>query len=146
VNEPPGDPETPVFTAAAGTPVRFRLLVPGTTTSNAVTAGPVFMVQGHPWQEEPYTADSTKIGFNPLSETQGAQQAGVGQKFDLLFPSAGGQFKVPGDYLYTTYQTAGIAGTWGLFRVTPATVAATEPASAEKLVTQSGPSASSSSP
>ena len=140
------DPETPMFTAAAGTPVRFRLLVPGTTTSNAVTPGPVFMVQGHPWQEEPYTADSTKIGFNPLSETQGAQQAGVGQKFDLLFPSAGGQYKIPGDYLYTTYQTAGIAGTWGLFRVTPATVATTEPPSAEKLVTQSGPSSSSSSP
>ncbi|HEV2840842.1 MAG TPA: hypothetical protein VGW39_05910 [Chthoniobacterales bacterium] len=146
VNDPANDPETPVFTAAAGTPVRFRLLVPGTTTSNAVTPGPVFMVQGHPWQEEPYTADSTKIGFNPLSETQGAQQAGVGQKFDLLFPSAGGQNRIPGDYLYTTYQTAGIAGTWGLFRVTPATVATTEPPSAEKLVTQSGPGSSSSSP
>jgi hypothetical protein len=143
---PPGDPVTPIFVAAAGTPVRFRLLVPGTTTSNAVTAGPVFMVQGHPWQEEPYIADSTKIGFNPLSETQGAQQAGVGQKFDLLLPSAGGQNRIPGDYLYTTYQTAGIAGTWGLFRVTPAAVATTAPPSTKKRVTQSGQSASSSSP
>jgi hypothetical protein len=81
------------------------------------------MVHSHPWQEEPYIDDSKKIGFNALSETQGAQQAGVGQKFDLLFPSAGGQFKVPGDYLYTTYQTANKAGTWGLFRVTAAKVA-----------------------
>jgi len=119
---PPGDPETPVFVAAAGTPVRFRLLVPGTETSNELVPPPVFMVHSHPWQEEPYIADSTKIGFNPLSETQGAQQGGVGQKFDLLFPSAGGQSRIPGDYLYTTYQTANLAGTWGLFRVTATTI------------------------
>ena len=78
------------------------------------------MVHGHPWQEEPYINDSSKFGFNPLSKTQGAQQGGVGQKFDLLFPSAGGQNKIPGDYLYTTYQTANRAGSWGLFRVTAA--------------------------
>jgi manganese oxidase len=82
----------------------------------------VFMVHGHPWQEEPYLADSTKIGFNPLSQTQGAQQAGVGQKFDLLFPSAGGENRISGDYLYTTYQTGNDAGTWGLFQVTDSTV------------------------
>lgn len=121
--DPPTEPETPIFVAAAGTPVRLRLLIPGTSTSNALTPPPVFMVHSHPWQEEPYIDDSKKIGFNALSETQGAQQAGVGQKFDLLFPSAGGQFKVPGDYLYTTYQTANKAGTWGLFRVTAAGVA-----------------------
>jgi hypothetical protein len=119
----PTEPETPIFVAAAGTPVRFRLLIPGTETSNALTPPPVFMVHSHPWQEEPYINDSTKLGFNPLSETQGAQQGGVGQKFDLLFPSAGGSNKIPGDYLYTTYQTAKNAGTWGLFRVTAAAVA-----------------------
>jgi hypothetical protein len=123
VNTPATDPVTPVFTAAAGTPVRLRLLIPGTSTSNALTPGMVFMVHGHPWQEQPYIDDSTKIGFNRLSETQGAQQAGPGQKFDLLFPSAGGQFKVAGDYLFTTYQTGNSAGTWGLFRVTAAKVA-----------------------
>jgi hypothetical protein len=116
------EPETPIFVAAAGTPVRFRLLIPGTETSNALTPPPVFMVHSHPWQEEPYIDDSRKLGFNPLSETQGAQQGGVGQKFDLLFPSAGGANRIPGDYLYTTYQTAGKAGTWGLFRVTAAAV------------------------
>jgi hypothetical protein len=115
---PPGDPETPIFCAAAGTPVRFRLLIPGMEQSDSLNPPPVFMVHGHPWQEEPYINDSTKLGFNPLSKTQGAQQAGMGQKFDLLFPSAGGQNKIPCDYLYTTYQTANIAGTWGLFRVT----------------------------
>ena len=123
INDAQTDPVTPVFVAAAGTPVRFRLLVPSTVTSNAVSTPPVFMVPGHSWQEEPYIADSTKIGFNPLSATQGAVQGGVGQKFDVLFPSAGGQNKIPGDYLYTTYQNAGKAGTWGLFRVTAAAVA-----------------------
>jgi hypothetical protein len=119
---PPNDPETPIFKADAGTPVRFRLLIPGMEISDSLTPSPVFMVHGHPWQEEPYINDSTKLGFNPLSETQGAQQAGQAQKFDLLFPSAGGQNKISGDYLYTTYQTANKAGTWGLFRVTAAGV------------------------
>jgi FtsP/CotA-like multicopper oxidase with cupredoxin domain len=122
VNNPPVDPQTPVFVAAAGTPVRFRLLVPSTSTSNAVAAPPVFIVSGHNFQQEPYIEDSTMIGFNPLSETHGAVRGGVGDKFDLLFQSAGGHGKVAGDYLYLTYQTAGVAGTWGLFRVTAANV------------------------
>ncbi|MEN3371005.1 MAG: manganese oxidase [Verrucomicrobiota bacterium] len=119
---PPSDPQTPVFVAAAGTSTRFRMLVPSTATSNAINAPPVFIVHGHHWQEEPYIFDSSKIGDNPLSETQGAVQGGVGQKFDLVFPSAGGRSKVAGDYLYTTYQTASRAGTWGVFRVTAAKV------------------------
>jgi hypothetical protein len=119
----PADPETPVFVASAGMPTRFRLVIPSTTTSNAIVAPPVFIVHGHNWQEEPYTDRSTKIGHNRLSEHFGATQGGPNQKFDLLFPSAGGVDKVPGDYLYTTYQTAGVLGTWGLFRVTKDKVA-----------------------
>jgi hypothetical protein len=116
--KPPADPVTPVFVAPAGMPTRFRLVVPGTTTSNAIIPPPVFIVHGHNWQEEPYTDDSTKIGDNRLSEHFGAIQAGPGQKFDLLFSSAGGSDKIPGDYLYDTYQTGGVLGTWGVFRVT----------------------------
>jgi hypothetical protein len=120
---PPADPETPVFVASAGMPTRFRLVIPSTTTSNAIVAPPVFIVHGHSWEEEPYIENSTKIGHNRLSEHFGATQGGPNQKFDLLFPSAGGSDKVPGDYLYTTYQTAGVLGTWGLFRVTKDKVA-----------------------
>jgi hypothetical protein len=120
---PPTDPETPVFVAAAGTATRFRLVIPSTTTSNAIIAPPVFIVHGHNWQEEPYTHGSTKIGNKRLSEHFGAIQGGPNQKFDLLFDSAGGSDKIPGDYLYTTYQTAGVLGTWGLFRVTKDKVA-----------------------
>ena len=121
--DPSADPETPVFVASAGMPTRFRLVIPSTTTSNAIVAPPVFIVHGHNWQEEPYTDQSTKIGHNRLSEHFGATQGGPNQKFDLLFLSAGGVDKVPGDYLYTTYQTAGVLGTWGLFRVTKDKVA-----------------------
>ena len=77
--------------------MRFRLLVPSTSTSNAVAAPPVFIVSGHNFQQEPYIEDSTMIGFNPLSETHGAVRGGVGDKFDLLFQSAGGHGKVAGD-------------------------------------------------
>lgn len=118
---PPSDPKTPVFVAAAGMPTRFRLVIPSTVTSNSneLEAPPVFMVHGHHWQEEPYTDNSTRIGDNRLSKIFGATQAGPYQKFDLLFPSAGGTGRVPGDYLYVTFQTAKNAGTWGLFRVVP---------------------------
>ncbi len=115
---PPADPETPVFVAPAGMPTRFRLVIPSTVTSNAIIAPPVFVVHGHNWQEEPYTHGSTRIGDNRLSESFGAIQGGPNQKFDLLFDSAGGSDQVAGDYLYDTYQTGGLLGTWGLFRVT----------------------------
>jgi hypothetical protein len=134
----PADPQTPVFVAPAGMPTRFRLLVPSTATSNALNAPPVFIIHGHHWQEEPYINDSTKIGFNRLSETQGAVQGGVGQKFDLLLPSAGGSSRIAGDYLYTTYQTAARAGTWGVFRVTGAKVAIEKAALQDGLVQISG--------
>jgi len=114
----PADPQTPVFVAPAGLPIRFRLLVPSTSSSNAIVAAPVFIVHGHNWQEEPYTHGSTRIGNNSLSEHFGAIEAGPNQKFDLLFNSAGGSDKIPGDYLYDTYETGGKLGTWGLFRVT----------------------------
>jgi manganese oxidase len=115
----PADPVTPVFVAPAGMATRFRLVVPSTSTNNTAIIGPpVFIVHGHNWQEEPYTDDSTKIGNNRLSEHLGAIQAGPNQKFDLVFDSAGGSDKVPGDYLYDTYQTGGTLGTWGVFRVT----------------------------
>ena len=48
---PAADPPTPIFRAAAGTPVRFRFVMPSTST---VTQAPfVFRIHGHGWQEEP---------------------------------------------------------------------------------------------
>ena len=37
--------------------------------------------------------------------------------FNFVLPSAGGTCRVPGDYLYATFQQASSLGTWGLFRV-----------------------------
>ena len=110
-----GDPVTPVFTAAAGTPVRFRIFMPGGHSRNSV-----FNLHGHIWQEEPYLPGSLMFGPNPLSEWKGAQYGiGAGSHFDFLLQNgAGGRFAVPGDYLYRN-QTSFLfdGGMWGIFRV-----------------------------
>ncbi len=119
------DPETPVFTATAGQPVRIRLLQPGGHTRNNV-----FMLHGHIWEEEPYVNNSKALGSNPLSEWKGAQYGiGPGSHFDFLLKhGAGGAFAVPGDYLYRTFQSFQFdGGIWGIFRVAPAYQQPTDP-------------------
>jgi hypothetical protein len=111
---PTGDPQTPIFTANAGTPVRFRLMHPeGTGTAQ------VFTVNGHVWQREPYANDSTVIGNNQLSQWLGSHDSHGGtDHYDLVIDKAGGQNGVPGDYLYTTFvPNQNIYGSWGIFRV-----------------------------
>ncbi len=111
-----GDPVTPVFTAKAGTPVRFRVL-----NSNGHARNNVFQVHGHIWQQEPYVNNSTKIGNNPLSEWKGAQQGhGASNHMDVVPENgAGGARRVTGDYLYRTQSSFPFDnGLWGIFRVT----------------------------
>jgi Tol biopolymer transport system component len=110
-----GDPVTPVFTAAAGTPVRFRIFMPGGHSRNSV-----FNLHGHIWEEEPYLPGSLMFGPNPLSEWKGAQYGiGAGSHFDFLLKNgAGGRFAVPGDYLYRNQSSFLFdGGMWGIFRV-----------------------------
>jgi hypothetical protein len=112
-----GDPVTPVFTAKAGTPVRFRVL-----NSNGHARNNVFQVHGHIWQQEPYINNSTQIGNNPLSEWKGAQQGhGASNHMDAIPENgAGGARRVTGDYLYRTQSSFQFDnGLWGIFRVTP---------------------------
>jgi hypothetical protein len=112
-----GDPVTPIFTARAGQAVRFRVLMAGGHARNNV-----FNLHGHIWEDEPYEANSTVIGTNPLSEWKGAQYGvGAGSHFDILLKRAAGSlFKVPGDYLYRSQQSFQFdGGLWGIFRVTP---------------------------
>jgi hypothetical protein len=115
-----GDPATPVFTARAGSPVRFRLVSPG----SANRAG-VFQLHGHIWQREPYEAGnvaSQSISNNPISEYRGAQEGmGMGNHWDIVPQNgAGGVQRVPGDYLFRDQASFGMdAGRWGLFRVQP---------------------------
>ncbi|HEX4965035.1 MAG TPA: copper oxidase [Thermoanaerobaculia bacterium] len=113
-----GDPQTPVFRAPAGMPVRFRLADPGGIGDNQQ----VFELTGHVWEEEPYTRDSTVIGHNPLSEATGVTGAyGPTSHYDVVLAAAGGANRVPGDYLYRSWTANQYqAGLWGLFRVGPA--------------------------
>ncbi|HEY0174277.1 MAG TPA: hypothetical protein VGB98_24890 [Pyrinomonadaceae bacterium] len=134
---PPGDPQinkydpvTPIFTAAAGVPVRFRVLHSGGHARNST-----FMLHGHVWQEMPYQTvpsegmtgqpdepASNVIGRNDTSPWHGAQWGhGPSNHFDVVLSGAGGRFLVPGDYLYRTFQSFQFdGGMWGIFRVGPA--------------------------
>jgi hypothetical protein len=108
-------PMTPVFTASRTTPVRFRVLHPGGHARNNT-----FIVHGHEWQELPYMNNSTKIGNNPLSEWKGSFGGhGPSNHFDVdLTITAGGRFRVGGDYLYRDRASFGFdGGMWGIFRV-----------------------------
>ncbi|GAB4273885.1 MAG: multicopper oxidase [Candidatus Promineifilaceae bacterium] len=110
------DPQTPVFTAVAGTPVRFHVVEPGGHARIHV-----FTVQSHNWQRSPYINGSTEIGDNPLSTVTGAQEGvnPVGH-WTFVIDSAGGPFEVPGDYLYGDMASFGnFQGLWGIFRVLP---------------------------
>ncbi|MDH3571273.1 MAG: hypothetical protein OER89_13980, partial [Gemmatimonadota bacterium] len=110
-----GDPETPVFTAEVGTPVRFRVVQSGGHARNHT-----FTLHGHGWQEEPWTDNSTKLGDNPISEWKGAQEGiGPGSAFNFLLTNgAGGKAGVTGDYLFRDFPSFQFdAGLWGILRV-----------------------------
>ena len=111
------DPATPIFTAKAGTPVRFHLFMHGGPQRNNV-----FNLHGHVWQQEPYINNSTEIGYNPFSEWKGTLFGiGAGSHYTIVpMNGAGGKYKVPGDYLFRTQQSFQFdGGLWGIFRVTP---------------------------
>ena len=115
------DPQTPIYVAAAGMPVRFRMLHPA---SGAGADGEVLTIDGHVFQEEPFTDNSRVIGHNPRSQWFGARGGhGARDRFDVVLPSAGGEHRVPGDYLYRSLIAllggGDMAdGQWGIFRVT----------------------------
>ncbi|HEU4797128.1 MAG TPA: hypothetical protein VFT02_15955, partial [Pyrinomonadaceae bacterium] len=110
-----GDPVTPVFFAAAGSPVRVRMLHPGGHPRNDN-----YLLHGHIWEQEPYINASQVIGSNPLSNWVGSQGGvGPGTHFDFLPKGgAGGRFHIPGDFLYRTFTSFHFdGGVWGLVRV-----------------------------
>jgi hypothetical protein len=116
-----GDPETPIFSVKAGTPVRFRVVQP---TGHPRQHG--FTIYGHSWFHEPWVNNSTAVwrpGVDPepQSMTIGTQGGHTARRhWNMVLPSAGGVFKVPGDYLYRTQESFHFtSGLWGIFRVTP---------------------------
>jgi hypothetical protein len=115
-----GDPETPIFSVAAGTGVRFRLVQPtGHQRQHA------FTLYGHNWFHEPWTQNSTVIWSpgvaEPPSTTIGTQGGSTARRhWNIVLRSAGGAFAQPGDYMYRTQESFHVtSGLWGIFRVTP---------------------------
>jgi hypothetical protein len=109
-----GDPQTPIFTAAVGNPVRFRMTHPfGMGNSQ------VFSLHGHVWQRNPYIKDSREMGNNALSQWIGSRDNhGSTDHFDILVDKAGGEAGRAGDYLYTVHvPIQAREGAWGIFRV-----------------------------
>jgi hypothetical protein len=112
--KPDGDPQTPIFEAYAGEPIRFRILLPGGATTPIM-----FEIHGHSWQEEPYVNNSLELGNNEKSQVLGAQIIVPNQSLNILIDSAGGRDMTPGDYLFYDYQQTkpGLSGAWGILRV-----------------------------
>jgi hypothetical protein len=108
-----GDPQTRVFVAPAGTPVRIRVLYP-----SGGGGAKVFAVHGHGWPDRPFVAGSTRIDLNPLSQYTGSQQMVPNETFQAVLPSAGGSFCVQGDYLIHLFANES-PGAWGILRVGP---------------------------
>jgi manganese oxidase len=126
-----GDPETPLFTAMAGDQVRFRVVEPMGHPRNHA-----FSVFGHDWPIAPATSTNcggtsiascrledkvrlTSLGKRYLGSRVGTI-TGIGPQrhIDAVIESAGGVFKIAGDYMYRTHEgfTSG-GGMWGLMRV-----------------------------
>lgn len=109
----PCDPATPLFTAVAGTPIRLRVVHPGGHPRNHA-----FTLFGHNWETLPWTNDSTVMGHNPNSDTVGSTNGiGPGRHVNIV-TKAGGEFSVPGDYMYRTQEGFMFGGgLWGIMRV-----------------------------
>jgi len=136
------DPETPVFTVAAGDPFRMHVLMPF-----GPGRGSTWDLHGHVWQRDPYvcpgdadfglagkcdTGDghvgsgsvgSQALGDNPIGFHLGGIESWFpGQHYEVVLPSAGGANKVQGDYLFRDHQGSGTtAGLWGIVRVVAGT-------------------------
>ena len=116
------DPETPLFTAPAGMPVRFRVLHPGGHPRNHA-----FTLFGHDWIMNPFECNddqrlgSTVMGWNQYSQSRFGSASGIGPARHInILTTAGGAFHIPGDYMYRTQEGFNFAGgLWGIFRVTP---------------------------
>ncbi len=108
------DPETPLFKAKAGEPVRFRVVHPG---GHPRQHG--FTVFGHDWSMSPWIDDSKTMGWNQFSRARVGSTSGIGPGRDVnIMTSAGGDCAVPGDYLYRTQEGFMFGGgLWGILRV-----------------------------
>jgi hypothetical protein len=138
------DPVTPVFTAPRGAPVRIHLTVPSSNGRGSVFTISGHEWQRHPYvcpasakdglagrcrpsgfypslsgAGGPFEVGSKAIGNNLQSQVLGGMEAVLpGAHYDFVFPKAGGENQVPGDYLFHDRAAGGnIQGLFGILRV-----------------------------
>lgn len=112
----PCDPATPIFTAKAGQPVRFRLVHPA---GHPRQHG--FSLFGHNWYDKPWNKDSSAQDAKRAGANLIGSFSGIGPARHLnILTTAGGAFRVPGDYMYRSQESFQFSGgLWGIFRVEP---------------------------
>ncbi|HNC84884.1 MAG TPA: hypothetical protein PK999_17660, partial [Nitrospira sp.] len=78
-----------------------------------------FTVFGHDWVPSPWIDASKAMGWNQDGLTRVGSAGGIGPGRDVnILTTAGGDCKVPGDYLYRTQEGFMFGGgLWGIFRV-----------------------------
>jgi len=101
----PEDPATPLIEAHAGDPVRIHVL------GASVEQNGIFGLEKHEWPIEPFMH-----GADILS----AVQFSGAEVLDAFIPSAGGPYRLPGDYVWGNQRLPySQSGQWGYFRVLP---------------------------
>lgn len=114
-----GDPETPVFTAKAGTQVRFRVVQPSGHARQRA-----FNLHGAEWIHDAWAdgSGSDWLGTHSKScamSTQDGMSVMKAWNFTPLY-GAGGANAIPGDYMYRDQPASMLAdGLWGIVRVQP---------------------------
>jgi hypothetical protein len=99
-----GDPSTPVLEAFAGDPLRLHILAPYSEQAHS------FSLEGHRW-----SLQAGRAGSNLVSS---AQLGALGVLNLEPQGGAGGNARMPGDYLYGDHREPyREAGLWGLLRV-----------------------------
>lgn len=110
------DPATPLFKATAGEHLRFRVVHPG---GHPRQHG--FTIFGHDWSPSPWIDNSKRMGWNRDAQIRLGSTSGIGPNRAVnIMTTAGGDCKVPGDYLYRTQEGFMFGGgLWGILRVEP---------------------------
>jgi manganese oxidase len=101
----PEDPATPIIETHAGDPVRIHVI-----GANNEQNG-MFSVEKHEWPIEPFMRGADHISVVEFSGSE---------VLDAFVPSAGGPYRLPGDYVYSNQRLPySQSGQWGYLRVLP---------------------------
>lgn len=103
--EDPQDPVTPLIEAHAGDPVRIHVFGASSEQNG------MFSIEKHEWPIEP---------FMPGADLISVVEFGGSEVIDAFIPSAGGPYRLPGDYIWNNQRLPySQSGQWGYFRVLP---------------------------